>query len=98
MKSAVELTKFKLKDGTNVEEFLKASVQFMEQFLKKQPGFVSRNLISNDDGVWADLAAWESMDAAHAVEAVMMKDEYAGIYCSFIDFESMTMEHFNIVQ
>jgi len=98
MKSTVEITRFKLKEGADVSEFLKASVQFLEKFLKSQSGFVSRNLITNGEGVWADLATWESMEAAQAVETAMTKNEHAGVYCSFIDFESMSMEHFYIEQ
>lgn len=98
MKNVVEITRFKLKDGAEESEFLKASVQFLENFLKSQPGFVSRNLIRNSDGAWADLATWESMESAQAVEAEMMKNENAGVYCSFINMESMDMEHFCVEQ
>ena len=98
MKKAVELAKFKLGSGVNVDEFLKASTNFGEKFVKTQPGFVSRQLIADSDGIWADLVIWESMEAARAVETAMHQSEYAGQYMSFLDPTSVVIEHYCVEQ
>lgn len=97
MNNVVELVLFKLKSGMDVKEFKEASEQFAKKFIDKQSGLVSRVLVATDDGGWGDLAIWESMEFAKAVEVAMQQCPEAGTYNSFINPASIEMKHF-IVQ
>ncbi len=97
MKKVLELVEFKLADGADERKFLQASENFQNEFLNEQPGLVSRNLIRMG-GIWGDLAMWDSMENAEAVEGTMKTSESAGRYNSFIDSTSVKMKHFEIIQ
>ena len=98
MAKVVELVQFKINDNSKEAYFLGASLNFEKDFLKKQPGFISRNLIRTEDGVWGDMAVWENNDFAMHVNAAMEKNKAAGAYFSFINSSSIEMKHFTIIQ
>lgn len=96
MKKVVELVLFKVSNGVELEEFMKASAKFEKGFLADQKGLISRYLISDGAGGWGDMAIWDSMEAAQAVGAAMQESECARMYNSFIDPSSIDMKHFTI--
>lgn len=95
----IEFVSFRLKKDIEVETFLTASRRFDAEFLKNEPGFIERRLVRMDvdaDGsTWADLALWENAAAAKRVEAKFMQDPVSAAYGSFIDANSVRMEHFS---
>lgn len=95
----IEFVSFRLKKDADVDAFLAASRRFDIEFLKNEPGFVERRLVRMDvdaDGcTWADLALWENVAAAKRVEAKFMQDPVSAAYGSFIDANSVRMEHFS---
>lgn len=54
MKYFIELVTFKTKAGVTPDQVISASDD-VNQFLKNQPGFVSRNLGRTEDGTWHDI-------------------------------------------
>lgn len=97
MNHVMELTMFQLNDGTKQEEFLEASKKFAD-FLGKQEGLVSRKLTCFNENEWADIAEWENMDTAMAIEKEMAKSADAGLYMSHINPSTVKMMHMEIVQ
>ena len=58
---------FKLKEGVSTENFLETSDAIQEHYISKCKGFISRQLMKNDD-VWTDWVIWETMaDAENAM-------------------------------
>ncbi len=96
MKKTVELVEFKLKEGVDVENFLQASESFFDEFLKKQPGLIKRNLIKEND-VWGDLVLWNSVEESQAIEKEMTHSEYAGKYNSYIEHSNIKVKYFEVV-
>ncbi|WP_321420171.1 hypothetical protein [uncultured Methanomethylovorans sp.] len=90
---AVEIVHFKVKAGTNEQEFLKASANMMQE-LSKLSGFIDRELLKGENRLWTDIVHWESMDRALKATADIMKLPLCLAYFSFIDDTSLQMMHF----
>lgn len=89
----IELVQFRLQSGVDEEAFL-AAVNDMQAVITRLPGFLSRELLRGDDGLWVDLVHWQSkVDALAAAEAFGTMPELAA-FASMIDETHMTMLHF----
>lgn len=60
----VEWAPFTVRPGVDEVELIAASEAVQSGFLSQQRGFVRRELLKGQNGQWADLAIWESRDAA----------------------------------
>ncbi|MCL2116400.1 MAG: hypothetical protein FWH29_09285 [Methanobrevibacter sp.] len=95
MSNVVEFVTFKLKKGASEPDFLLVSDKFNHEFLAKQKGYISRNLLV-DGEIWADLVFWETMeDAKNAVKA-FRKSEAAKEYMSFLNGPSCKLLHLSV--
>lgn len=56
---AVEITTFKLK-GYSCEQFIAANNE-IDDFLKRQPGFISRRIFQKTDHTIVDMLIWDSV-------------------------------------
>jgi hypothetical protein len=100
MTGVVELASFRLKKGTAVSEFIAASDKFQKEFLSKQKGHVSRQMVNNDDK-WMDIVIWKSMDDAQNAVKAFMASAAAAEYCTFLDNENCSdndLQHFTILK
>jgi hypothetical protein len=99
MTKVVEFAPFYLKKDALVADFLSVSDKFQREFLAKQPGYVSRQLVV-EDKMWSDIVVWQTMeDAQNAINA--FPDSAAALaYMSFIDEEENECEirHFSLVK
>lgn len=59
-KQAIELTTFKLNDFT-FKQFIEANIE-VDEFLKKQDGFISRNISQLKKGFVYDFLIWENVE------------------------------------
>lgn len=88
----IELVQFRLKAGVDEQTFL-AAVGDTQAAITRLPGFLSRELLKGDDGLWVDLVHWRSKaEALAAAEAFGMMPEVAA-FASLIDEQEMTMLH-----
>ena len=89
----LELVVFKLKDGVSGDELL-GTVDAVSEWIAKQPGFVSRELLHDAGGErWIDIVRWRGMDDAHAAAELAMSSESCAPMFALIDMESMLMAH-----
>ena len=63
MTQAVEFVTFYLKKKVTISDFLTVSDKFNNEFLSKQKGYISRQLLV-DGEMWADMVVWKTMDDA----------------------------------
>ena len=88
----IELVQFRLKAGVDEQMFL-AAVADTQAAIMRLPGFLSRELLRGDDGLWVDLVHWRSKaEALAAAEAFGTMPEVAA-FASMIDESEMTMLH-----
>ena len=75
---------FKLRDGVCDKDFLAASDKIQEEFLSKCKGFISRQLMKNDEGVWTDWIIWETLPDAENSMKKSQGNEAAGEFTLMI--------------
>jgi hypothetical protein len=80
----VELVTFRAKAGVTPEQVTSAAEE-VNQFLKSQPGFLSRHLGLAEDGVWYDTLYWESRDHVMAAMAKVESSPHCSIFFGLID-------------
>ena len=89
MSNVVFFNSYKLKDGASVPDFLVAVENLSKGYISKQEGYVSFNLLADDDA-WADSVTFETMDHLNAFMAASETDmnELAGKFYEFLDFNT----------
>ncbi len=89
----VEVAISKAKPGVTREQVL-ATVDPVSEWVRNQPGFVSRDLTySPADEKWIDVIWWESLEAAQAAAERAMTSEACAPLFSLIDLEGTQMLH-----
>lgn len=63
-KYIVELIRFNLIEGIDDVSFLKASAKVQYTFLKKQQGFIQRQLLKTEKNEWVDIVHWTTEEEA----------------------------------
>lgn len=90
---AVELAIFKVKPGVGRERLLE-TVGPVSDWVRTQPGFISRDLTySADTDTWIDVIWWASLDDARAAAEAAMSSESCGAMFALIDLEGTQMIH-----
>ena len=97
MKNALEIVTFKIKDGVNIPDFLKASGELEEGFAKKQEGFLSRTFARNEGNEWVDVIRWQTMADAEAASKAAMESPACAPMFGMIDEPSVKMMHFEVL-
>lgn len=88
MSNAIYFVSFKLKKGASVPDFLLAAEKLNNEFISKQPGYISWQQAVDGD-TWADLITFETPeDLKRFEEASQTPDELALQFYSFININS----------
>jgi hypothetical protein len=91
--NALELVVFKLKEGVSREDLL-MTAEGVSDWIKKQPGFISRDLSYDAAGDrWIEVVRWGSLDEAHAASELAMSSESCRPMFGLIDMASTLMIH-----
>jgi hypothetical protein len=94
MQPTLELVTFRLLRGSS-EQFVDANAS-INDWLKRQPGFVSRHLAERADGSFLDIVFWQSHEAALAASAKMMEEMAQDEAMTMIDPMGLEMNHASI--
>jgi hypothetical protein len=83
MTGAIEITTFKLNDA-NCAEFVAANAD-IDEWLQRQPGFLSRRIAERKDGTIVDVLTWASVkDGERAASGVTTEMGHSQVH-SMID-------------
>lgn len=93
---ALEVVSFRLVPGTSDTAFL-AAARATEAPLRRQPGFLSRQLTRAEDGTWTDHVTWGSLPQAMVAAEALMAEPAFGPFVALIDPTSMQMRHDTIL-
>ncbi len=86
-KTIVLWAPIELADGVDEDTLLQASENFQDNFVSKQKGFISRQLLKGQDGKWVDLVFWEGKEN---VEQLLKNEESSTVCHEF--FKLMKVE------
>ncbi|RUT33667.1 hypothetical protein EJP77_08510 [Paenibacillus zeisoli] len=93
MKTCLEVVSYRLVDGVNEETYMEY-VNLLQGALCNQVGFIKREVYFNkQDGVWVELAEWESQEAARQCEATIMQKPFMAEAMALIDGSTLQL-HF----
>lgn len=87
----IELVTFRLQKG-DTQGFLDANAS-INDWLKRQPGFVSRHLAERDDGTYLDIVFWQTHADALAASTKMMEEMAQSEAMTMIDPMGLDMSH-----
>jgi hypothetical protein len=76
----IALAPFRLKDGISEDDLVNTSDDFQEQFVQKQEGVLTRMLVKDGDGGYADIVFFA--DAA-AIDRVMEAEQTSEVCAAF---------------
>ena len=87
MPNMVFSNKYKLKDGAYVPDFLLAIERLIKEHISKQKGYVSFQLLQEED-MWVDFVTFETMDELNDFLEASQKNsnELAENFYSFLNF------------
>jgi len=91
---ALEIASFRLKDADKAA-FLEAN-DAVNAWMRRQPGFVQRQLGLEPDGTWIDVITWASRAEALAAAEQMERDAASLPAMLMIDPASVVMRHADI--
>ncbi|HHO55144.1 MAG TPA: hypothetical protein ENK21_02055 [Trueperaceae bacterium] len=89
----VEIAQFRLLPAVNEQEFLVEVELSQKSFLEKQRGYIDRELLKDESGLWVDILHWQTMQDALKAAEQMMQEEVVKGFISKIDSSSITMLH-----
>ncbi|OJJ22151.1 hypothetical protein BKI52_08930 [marine bacterium AO1-C] len=89
---AIELVIFKFKAGVSEDEGIQA-MKTLNDFVSKQPGFISRKFSKKEENTWVDLVFWKSMQEAETASKLVMQSPKCLEAFKVIDESSMQMMH-----
>lgn len=95
MSKVVFFNSYRLKSGASIPDFLLAAEKLSREFISRQKGYISFQLLA-EEGAWADAAAFETMEDAQAF-AKCEPNELAENFYTFLDFDSCR-SHFYTVE
>ena len=95
MSNAVWIISYKLKKDVSAEEFLAASEKCNNEVLAKQPGFISWEVLRDDD-IWIDYVQWETAEDAKRAETSGGSNPAAREFYSFINMNSCKLQTFSV--
>lgn len=94
MSHTLEMVTFRLAHGSG-QQFLDANAA-VNDWVKQQPGFVSRHLAERDDGSYVDIILWQTREAALAASGKFMAELAQSEAMTMIDPMGLEMSHGNI--
>jgi len=99
MSNAVFSNTYKLNDGVSVPDFLLAIEKLVKEYVSKQKGYVSFQLLVEGD-TWADSVTFETMDTLNAFLELSQNDknELAEKFYSFLNFDTCKSNIYSVVQ
>ena len=90
--TVIEYVTFSLIPGAEEAGFL-AAARGTEALVRRQPGFLSRQLSRGADGRWTDAVTWASLAEAEAAAQAVMADPDFAPFMALIDGLSAAMRH-----
>jgi hypothetical protein len=90
----IEVSRFRLIDGTSPEDFLERNADYQQHFVYQQVGLLRRTVASGLDDEWIAITWWRSMKDARRTKTEAPTSPVAKAYGSMLDPSSVTTEYF----
>jgi len=97
MPNAIFHCTFKLKKSADVQAFLQAAKTLNDEYISKQPGYVSWQQLRDGD-TWLDLLTFDSMENVKGFEerSAANPNDFAMAFYSFINMMSCKVRYYSV--
>ena len=92
MEGQFEIVIYRLKPAVDRDQFMEISDRATD-WLRQRPGYLGRQLLEDDSGLWVDLVRWATMDDALAAAGAFMEVPEAAAFMDAVEPESVIMLH-----
>jgi antibiotic biosynthesis monooxygenase (ABM) superfamily enzyme len=92
MDGQFEIVIYRLKADVDQDQFLEISARATE-WLRNRPGYLGRELLEDESGLWVDLVRWATIDDALAAANAFMAVPEAAAFMDTVEPESIIMLH-----
>ena len=92
MEGQFEVVIYRLKPAVDRDQFMEISAQATD-WLRQRPGYLGRQLLEDDSGLWVDLVRWATMDDALAAAGAFMEVPEAAAFMDAVEPDSVIMLH-----
>ena len=92
MDGQFEIVIYRLKPDVDRSRFMEISNRATE-WLRQRPGYLGRELLEDESGLWVDLVRWATMEDALAAASAFMDVPEAVAFMDAAEPESITMLH-----
>jgi hypothetical protein len=92
MDGQFEIVIYKLKASVNRDQFMEVSARATE-WLRGRPGYLGRELLEDESGLWVDLVRWTTIEDALSAASAFMEVPEAAAFMDTVEPESITMLH-----
>lgn len=90
----IELIRFRLAPGADVEAFREADSRVQSEFAYRQAGLRRRTVARADDGTWIVVDLWASAADADGAGQRWGQDPASAAFMSFVDAASVRTERY----
>ena len=96
--AVIEIVRLRPAAGVTEAEFLAASDRFEQDYMRHRHGFRKRTLLRGNDGDWAVLVDWETMEDAEASMNAFPNDPASAPFNAVIDPATFEMKRFAVAK
>jgi hypothetical protein len=91
----IELMRFRLSPGADMEGFMAADKRLQMEFAYQQPGLLRRTTARSADGSWLVVDLWRSAADADACAARWDSDPVVAAFMAFLDRDTVVSERYD---
>lgn len=95
---AIELISYKPKQGVSIADALTLDLRVKQEYVTKQPGYISRHTGITKDGTIYIQVLWDSIASVESSQAKGMKDKLMGSYMQVMDQASIKFANIAVKQ
>lgn len=92
--TVIEVATFRLQSGVTPAAFLPLDRAVEAEHVAQQPGFLSRESGSGEDGTWVVIVHWRSLADADASMATFMEASATAPFLAKIELDTMVMQRY----
>jgi hypothetical protein len=90
----IEITRFRLREGTDESMFIEADARLQREFAYRQPGLLRRTTAHGEDGGWIVIHLWRSREDSDRCSARWDSDSIVSRFMDLVDRASFEVARY----
>jgi hypothetical protein len=94
----IEISRFRLRDGQDVDDFIDIDAAYQTDFIYQQPGIVRRVVAHDLNGQWIVITNWRSKKDAENAKSAMSSSDAAACFELAVEGMTPSSEYFKALE